>query len=312
MIMELMCFDYNIELNVEYHVELIKLSVRVPMGSYLSTIDDLHKASMNDKYYRWAIIIDSSDMKLTTSVGQAGRMEVELYSDKLNFELYIPEKFHDDVDWRNIHYYIPSSGTYFELRIYINNKDIELIKRIVKPDYISIQYDDMTQCTLGSNDMDKEIDGDTSPREVPDGYSTDHLSECDMTRVIISVPRDYVNKLKESAFRFHREICFTPRYKDIIFLDVDENQHALGAICDAMKAMLMSKNRNYGDVASNPINVYNRQDALQSILARLDDKLARIKHSDTLRINDVADVAGYNMLLLSIIGTAQDILDMID
>jgi hypothetical protein len=160
--------------------------------------------------------------------------------------------------------------------------------------------------------MDKEIDGDTSPREVPDGYSTDHLSECDMTRVIISVPRDYVNKLRESAFSFHREICFTPRYKDITFLDVDENQHALGAICDAMKAMLMSKNRNYGDVASNPINVYNRQDALQSILARLDDKLARIKHSDTLRINDVADVAGYNMLLLSIIGTAQDILDMID
>lgn len=312
--MELKCFDYDIELDEKYNFEPIKLSVRVPMESYLSTINDLHKASMNDKCYRWAIIIDPSDMKLTTSVGQAGRIEVVLYSDKLNFELYIPEKFHDDVDWRNIHYYIPSSGAYFELRIYINNKDIELIKRIVKPYYIRMQYDNMAQCTLRSNDMDmdKEIDGNTSPREVPNGYSTDHLSECDMTRVIISVPRDYVNKLKESAFSFHREICFTPRYRDIIFLDVDENQHALGAICDAMKAMLMSKNRNYGDVASNPINVYNRQDALQSILARLDDKLARIKHSDTLRINDVADVAGYNILLLSIIGTAQDILEMID
>jgi hypothetical protein len=163
--------------------------------------------------------------------------------------------------------------------------------------------------------MDKEIDGDTSPREVPNGYSTDHLGECDMTRVIISVPRDYVNKLRESrgvTFEDCHKYKFTVLYRDITFLDVDENQHALGAICDAMKAMLMSKNRNYGDVASNPINVYNRQDALQSILARLDDKLARIKHSDTLRINDVADVAGYNMLLLSIIGTAQDILNMID
>lgn len=82
--------------------------------------------------------------------------------------------------------------------------------------------------------------------------------------------------------------------------------------------LLLYKNKKYGDSALHPINVFNKQNAQDSIGSRLDDKLSRlIENSDLtkkekktfvklfsrvmggskLRKNDVSDMIGYLILL---------------
>ena len=70
-------------------------------------------------------------------------------------------------------------------------------------------------------------------------------------------------------------------------------------ICESMKNLLLQKNRNYGDSATNPSNVFSRGSAIDSICARIDDKLMRIQNKG---INDktedtVSDLIGYLILL---------------
>ena len=63
--------------------------------------------------------------------------------------------------------------------------------------------------------------------------------------------------------------------------------------------LLISKNRAYGDSATNPVNIFAKGSAIENISARLDDKLMRIKNKG---INDetedtVQDIIGYLILL---------------
>ena len=75
-------------------------------------------------------------------------------------------------------------------------------------------------------------------------------------------------------------------------------QDNIDILFDNFKAFLLEKNKRYGDSAINPIQVFSNKSAEEQIRARLDDKLRRIKNSDELRKNDVADVMGYIALLL--------------
>ncbi len=66
-----------------------------------------------------------------------------------------------------------------------------------------------------------------------------------------------------------------------------------------IKDLLLEKNAKYGDSALKPINVFSKLDAEEGIMARIDDKMSRIKNSglnvdteDTLN-----DVIGYLILL---------------
>ena len=79
-------------------------------------------------------------------------------------------------------------------------------------------------------------------------------------------------------------------------------------VYDSMKAVSIEKNKRYGDSALNPAKVFSKVDATTSILIRLDDKLNRVKNSDTLRKNDVSDVIGY----LALLCVAQGWLDFSD
>jgi len=309
-----MYFDYYIKCEIDTFKQ-IKLITRVPIDSYMRLISKLGKSSKGDEVNTYAIIIGPR-MNLSVCPKYLGDLEAILDFDIL-YEPSSPDTFLSSSHYQVIHLHSHSvEGSAFEFRIHIGSKDADHIKSRVERSYMDtlkkIEADNITR----GADEDYNLKLEDKPyEEFLNSRLAEERAGCAMTSIILNVPVDYVNKLRESrgeTFEDCHKYKFTALYKDITFMDVDENQHALGAICDAMKAMLMSKNRNYGDVASNPINVYNRQDALQSILARLDDKLARIKCSDTLRINDVADVAGYNILLLSIIGTAQDILEMID
>lgn len=91
-------------------------------------------------------------------------------------------------------------------------------------------------------------------------------------------------------------------------LKLTESQKKISEICDSIKDLLLYKNEKYGDSALNPNNVFYKGDSTNSIKIRLDDKIGRIKNCEETRVNDVADVTGYCILLLASMGvTAEDI-----
>tara|TARA_Y100000593_G_scaffold93347_1_gene187914 strand:+ start:2811 stop:3218 length:408 start_codon:yes stop_codon:yes gene_type:complete len=70
-------------------------------------------------------------------------------------------------------------------------------------------------------------------------------------------------------------------------------------VTDEMKELLISKNRAYGDSATNPSKVFSKGSPIESLCARIDDKLMRIQNKG---INDktedtVSDLIGYLILL---------------
>lgn len=71
--------------------------------------------------------------------------------------------------------------------------------------------------------------------------------------------------------------------------------------CDAVKDLLLKKNREYGNSALEPINVFTDLDAEQQINVRIDDKLKRIqtiRELDQIHINEDTemDLIGYLIL----------------
>ena len=64
--------------------------------------------------------------------------------------------------------------------------------------------------------------------------------------------------------------------------------------------LLVEKNQKYGDSALNPINIFSDGDAITSLCARIDDKLARIRNNGINEDTEdtVKDLVGYLILLL--------------
>jgi hypothetical protein len=63
--------------------------------------------------------------------------------------------------------------------------------------------------------------------------------------------------------------------------------------------LLLEKNAAYGDSALNPVGIFSKGDAIQSLCARIDDKLMRIKNKgiNDLTEDTVTDLIGYLILL---------------
>ncbi len=69
--------------------------------------------------------------------------------------------------------------------------------------------------------------------------------------------------------------------------------------CRELGAMLISKNRKYGDSLFNPPGVFSKAGTFELINSRLDDKLSRLKQGDVMeadRAEDEEDIIGYLML----------------
>jgi len=64
-------------------------------------------------------------------------------------------------------------------------------------------------------------------------------------------------------------------------------------------SLLSEKNRAYGDSAIHPVNIFSNGNAVNSLCARIDDKLMRIKNKGiTDETEDtVSDLIGYLILL---------------
>ena len=70
-------------------------------------------------------------------------------------------------------------------------------------------------------------------------------------------------------------------------------------VTDDMRDLLIMKNRAYGDSATNPSNVFSKGSPIDSICARIDDKLMRIQNKgiDDNTEDTVSDLIGYLILL---------------
>lgn len=64
-------------------------------------------------------------------------------------------------------------------------------------------------------------------------------------------------------------------------------------------ALLLEKNAAYGDSALNPVGIFSKGNAIDSLCARLDDKLMRIKSRGITDATEdtVQDLIGYLILL---------------
>ena len=78
-----------------------------------------------------------------------------------------------------------------------------------------------------------------------------------------------------------------------------ETQRRIREIGENTIEMLIEKNQSYGDSALNPLGIFGNKDALTSLGARIDDKLARIRTLgfEGFGEDNVKDLIGYLILL---------------
>lgn len=75
---------------------------------------------------------------------------------------------------------------------------------------------------------------------------------------------------------------------------------AIGRRCDAIKDLLIAKNRAYGNSATDPVRIFSRASADEQLRVRIDDKLSRLAkgQADAFGEDVVLDLIGYLVLLL--------------
>jgi hypothetical protein len=69
------------------------------------------------------------------------------------------------------------------------------------------------------------------------------------------------------------------------------------AECDSIKAILLAKNKAYGNSALNPLRIFSKADPVEQIKVRLDDKLSRISRGVAAGEDVTLDLIGYLILL---------------
>ncbi len=89
----------------------------------------------------------------------------------------------------------------------------------------------------------------------------------------------------------------------------DQMQKIIAEECDAVKELLLTKNREYGNSVMHPLGVFAQTDAIEQIEVRIDDKLKRIQTTrgmDDVRVHEDTeqDLVGY-LILLRVVRRAQ-------
>lgn len=67
--------------------------------------------------------------------------------------------------------------------------------------------------------------------------------------------------------------------------------------CDALKSLLLAKNKAYGDAAINPLRIFSKESVDAQIRVRLDDKLSRLARGSAAGEDVELDLMGYLVLL---------------
>ena len=72
---------------------------------------------------------------------------------------------------------------------------------------------------------------------------------------------------------------------------------AIARVCDEVKAMLLEKNRAYGNSALDPLRIFSKVDTVEQLNVRIDDKLSRLARGGEYVGDDTElDLIGYLVL----------------
>lgn len=80
--------------------------------------------------------------------------------------------------------------------------------------------------------------------------------------------------------------------------DLDTVQAAIRQACDDLCAMLLDKNRAYGNSALDPVRIFSRAPTREQLLVRIDDKISRVARGREAGEDVVVDLAGYCVLVI--------------
>ena len=72
---------------------------------------------------------------------------------------------------------------------------------------------------------------------------------------------------------------------------------ALDAELAEVRAMLIEKNRAYGNSALDPVRIFSSADATEQLRVRIDDKISRIQRGSNAGEDVAFDLLGYLLIL---------------
>ena len=80
---------------------------------------------------------------------------------------------------------------------------------------------------------------------------------------------------------------------------MSNREQQIADVCNKIKALLLLKNKAYGDSALNPVRIFSKNDSMEGLLVRIDDKLSRIKNVGITSATEdtLMDLIGYLVLL---------------
>jgi hypothetical protein len=80
---------------------------------------------------------------------------------------------------------------------------------------------------------------------------------------------------------------------------IDQVQKMIKEECDGVRDLLIDKNTKYGNSAINPRRIFSKENAVEQIKVRIDDKLSRIQTvgSGVDGEDTIKDLIGYLILL---------------
>lgn len=77
-----------------------------------------------------------------------------------------------------------------------------------------------------------------------------------------------------------------------------EVQSLIQTVCREVEELLIEKNRKYGNSALEPVRIFSKDDPIEAIKVRIDDKLSRLRNEQNDEDEDVVtDLMGYLVLL---------------
>jgi len=78
-----------------------------------------------------------------------------------------------------------------------------------------------------------------------------------------------------------------------------QTENKITEVMANIEGMLIAKNRAYGDSALDPVRVFSKQDNIEQLYVRIDDKLSRVQRGHEYPGDDtIFDLVGYLVLLM--------------
>jgi len=76
-------------------------------------------------------------------------------------------------------------------------------------------------------------------------------------------------------------------------------QNLIAQVCDEVKALLIAKNKKYGNSALEPKRIFSKASTVEQLYVRIDDKLSRINTAGIGGADEdtLLDLIGYLILL---------------